>query len=146
MIKLTDLLREVGEATSKPYKYDLYSVFDDMRVYGFDTDKGTMYTVELEQPTDKNNILDVSFYPVDEEDPDNEDFTVNTNKGELYRVMSTVVSIVREDLAKHPEIEELVFTPTSLTRGSLYISYIKHAFPQATAINTGGNTLQVKIK
>jgi len=146
MIKLIDLLKEVGDATSKPYKYDLYSVFNDMRVYGFDTDKDTMYTVELVQPTDKNNTLDVSFYPVDEEDPDKEDFTVNTNKGELYRVMSTVVDIVRKNLEKHPEIEELEFTPTSLTRRSLYISYIKHSFPQATVTNTEGNTLQVKIK
>jgi hypothetical protein len=146
MIKLVDLLREVGDATAKPYRSDLFTVSQDTKVYGFTTDKGTMYTVELVQSTDKNNILDVSFYPVDEEDPDKEDFTVNTNKGELYRVMSTVVDIVKKNLQKHPEIEELEFTPTSLTRSSLYISYIKHAFPQATVTNTEGNTLQVKIK
>jgi hypothetical protein len=146
MIKLINLLSEVGDATSKPYRSDLYNISGDTKVYGFTTDKGTMYTVELVQATDKNNILDVSFYPVDEEDPDKEDFTVNTNKGELYRVMSTVVDIVRKNLEKHPEIKELEFTPTSLTRSSLYISYIKHAFPQATVTNTEGNTLQVKIK
>jgi len=146
MIKLVDLLNEVGEATSKPYKYDLYSGAGDTQVNGFTTDKGTMYTVELVQDTDEKNKLDISFYPVDEEDPNKEDFTVNTNKGELYRIMSTVVDIVKTYLKKHPEVEMLVFTPTSLTRGGLYLRYIEHAFPLATVTNTEGNTLQVKIK
>ena len=90
MIKLINLLSEVGDATSKPYKSDLYNGSRDTKVYGFTTDKGTMYTVELVQDTDEKNKLDISFYPVDDEDPNKEDFTVNTNK---FIILSTIKTV-----------------------------------------------------
>lgn len=158
MIKLKDLLKEVGDASSQPYSFDFYGNYDDMRIYGFDTENYP-YTVELRYADldnydeDTTNILGVRFYVADEDAPDIELDYVVTNKGELFRVMATVTAIIKKDLQDHPEIDTITFTPakkegetTNVSRLNLYTRYIKNAFPNASITSGNRGSVEVKIK
>lgn len=55
---------------------------------------------------------------------------VETNKGELYKVMATVGECVKKELAKNPKIKEIYFEPSKkddndLRRFNLYMAYFK---------------------
>ena len=156
MIRLKDILLEIGDASSQPYPFDFYGDYGNMRIYGFDTENYP-YTVELQYADldnydeDITNILGVRFYVVDETDPDIERDDVVTNKGELFKVMATVTAIIKKDLQDHPEIDTITFTPakkgsetTNISRLNLYTRYIKNAFPNASI--TSGNRGSVEVK
>jgi hypothetical protein len=158
MIKLIDILKEIGDASSQPYSFDFYSDYDGMRIYGFDTESYP-YTVELQYADldnydeDATNILGVRFYVADEDDPDMELDDIVTNRGELFRVMATVTAIIKKDLQDHPEIDTITFTPakkegetTNVSRLNLYTRYIKNAFPNATITARGRGRVEVKLK
>ncbi len=155
MIRLKDLLKEIGDSSSQPYRFDYYGDYAGMRVYGFDTENYP-YTVELnyEFLDDSQNVLGVRFYVSDEDEPDIERDDIVTNKGELFRVMATVVAIIKKDIQKHPEIDTISFTPAkkegeieNVSRLNLYMRYIKHEFPNAIVkpYGTRGGVI-VKIK
>jgi len=95
MIKLLDILKEIGDSSSQPYKFAFYGNYSGLRVYGFDTENYP-YTVELGGVTDEEepNEIGVRFYVPDEKDPDIERDDIVTNKGELFKVMSKVTAIV----------------------------------------------------
>jgi len=156
MIRLKTILKEIGDASSQPYRFDFYGDYDNMRIYGFDTENYP-YTVELRYSDtdaydeDPTNILSVRFYIPDEDDPDIERDNIVANKGELFRVMATVTAIIKKDLQDHPEIDTITFTPakkegetTNISRLNLYIRYIKNAYPNATI--TSGNRGSVYVK
>ena len=158
MIKLSDILKEIGDASSQPYPFDFYGDYGNMRIYGFDTENYP-YTVEL-QYTDLNsydedttNILGVRFYIPDDEDPDIERDDIVANKGELFKVMATVTAIIKKDLKNHPEIDTITFTPakkegetTNVSRLNLYTRYIKNAYPNATITSGDRGSIEVKLK
>jgi hypothetical protein len=158
MIKLIDILKEIGDASSQPYSFDFYADDGNMRIYGFDTENYP-YTVELQYDDldfydeDTTNVLGVRFYVSDEDEPDLERDDIVTNKGELFRVMATVTSIVKKDLSNHPEIDTITFTPakkegetTNISRLNLYTRYIKNAFPNATITPGTKQSIEVKFK
>ena len=158
MIKLSDILNEIGDSSSQPYKFDFYGDYDVMRVYGFYTENYP-YTVELQYDDldfydeDTTNVLGVRFYVSDEDEPDLERDDIVTNKGELFRVMATVTSIVKKDLSNHPEIDTITFTPakkegetTNVSRLNLYTRYIKNAYPNATITSRDRGSIEVKFK
>ena len=159
MLRLIDLLTEIGDASSRPYSFDFYGDYENMRVYGFDTENYP-YTVELQYgdldsyDEDTTNILGVRFYIPDEEDPDIERDDIVANKGELFRIMATITAIVKKDLADHPEIDTITFTPAkkkgetiNVSRLNLYTKYIKNAYPNSTITPVGGKGgVEVKFK
>ena len=155
MIKLLDILKEIGDSSSQPYKFDFYGNYSGMRVYGFDTENYS-YTVELQYEflDGSQNVLGVRFYVSDEEEPDIERDDIVTNKGELFKVMATVTAIIKKDIQNHPEIDTITFTPskkegetTDVSRLNLYTRYIKHEFPNAIVkpYGTSGGVI-VKLK
>lgn len=155
MIRLKDLLTEIGDASSQPYHFDFYSDYGNMRIYGFDTDNYP-YTVELQYDDlddyeNLTNVIGVRFYITDDEDPDIERDDIVTNKGELFRVMATVAAIVKQDLKDHPEIDTITFTPakreseTTNARLNLYTRYIKNAFPNAIITPGPFRSIEVKL-
>jgi hypothetical protein len=154
MIRLKDLLKEIGDSSSQPYRFDYYSNYAGMRVYGFDT-PNYAYTVELQYEflDGSQNVLGVRFYVSDEEDPDIERDDIVTNKGELFKVMATVVAIIKKDIQTHPEVDTLRFIPSkkegessNVSRTNLYMRYIKHEFPDAIVTHGPGDSILVKIK
>ena len=170
MIKLIDILKEIGDSSAQPYKFDFYGDYGGDRIYGFDTENYP-YTVELRYEDfdnydedyedfdnydeDITNVLGIRFYVSDDDDdPDIEQDSIVTNKGELFKVMATVTAIVKKDIQNHPEIDTLTFTPakkegetSNVSRLNLYTRYIKHEFPNATIkpIDNRG-TVEVKLK
>jgi hypothetical protein len=158
MIKLIDILKEIGDASSQHYPFDFYGDYGNMRIYGFDTENYP-YTVELQYTDldsydeDTTNILGVRFYIPDDEDPDIERDDIVANKGELFKVMATVTAIIKKDLKKHPEIDTITFTPakkegetTNVSRLNLYTRYIKNAYPNATITSGDRGSIEVKFK
>jgi hypothetical protein len=158
MIKLIDILKEIGDASSQPYPFDFYGDYGNMRIYGFDTENYP-YTVELQYTDldlydeDTTNILGVRFYIPDDEDPDIERDDIVANKGELFKVMATVTAIIKKDLKNHPEIDTITFTPakkegetTNVSRLNLYTRYIKNAYPNATITSGDRGNIEVKFK
>lgn len=130
-------LSEIGDASAKTYKFDLYSDSEEERIYGFYTEN-FLYSVELTTDEDTPNALQIQFYTIDEEDSDIQDYGKVTNSGEMYRVMATVAAIVKKDLKNHPEINTLEFSAAkktheveNISRLNLYLKYIKHYFPNA---------------
>ena len=153
MIKLKDILKEIGEGTSKPYKYEYSYGDDESSNYTFTTEESnTDYEVDLiifteDQYTTMYGItsaetltfpvLDISFKSVEG------DYDEETNKNEQYRIMATVIMIVKEMLKRHKEIQSLVYAPTKADkddtrRANLYKAYISKQIPGAQ-VSTGRN-------
>lgn len=77
-------------------------------VYFFTTDSGVVYEVRFGRRQD--NILHATIvFGVLNDEYDGEEYTV-TNRGELYRVMSTIVKISRMFMAEHPKMMTYEFT------------------------------------
>ncbi|CAB4138638.1 hypothetical protein UFOVP331_198 [uncultured Caudovirales phage] len=158
MIKLIDILKEIGDASSQPFPFSFYGDYGNVRMYGFETEHYP-YSVEL-QYTDLDsydegttNALGVRFYIPDDEDPDIERDDIVANKGELFRVMATITAIIKKDLKDHPEINTITFTPskkegetTNISRLNLYTRYIKNAFPNAAITVGDKGSIEVKFK
>jgi hypothetical protein len=158
MIKLIDILKEVGDTSNmKPYYYETVIDEESQRKYNFETDTTppTWYEVTINEivPTepfsDEPIRADIAFGVTDEEGHIH--YRAVTNKGELYRVMATIVDIVKKDIKTRPYIKVISFEPAKKKdeggniRGQLYAKYIKHAIPQAH-ISVKGGTVFAKIK
>lgn len=77
-------------------------------VYFFTTDSGVVYEVRFGRRQD--NILHATIvFGVLNDEYDGEEYTV-TNRGELYRVMSTIVKISKMFMAEHPKMMTYEFT------------------------------------
>ena len=146
-MKLLDILKEIGEASAKPYKWENYFDEEDHKEYGFETDSGLNYKLEIgiqESDKEKDSAV-VSFGIVEEDGSDYfTDYDVVPTKGELYKVMATVVDILKDFTKKNKEVKYLYFTTNKLGKDigkdqsgrlNLYRRYIQTHLPNAK-INT----------
>jgi hypothetical protein len=89
-------LKEVGEATQEPYKWTVKRSYWEAHLmeitYNFTTDKGIKYQALFYENADYR--FDFMFYPEDGNALD------IINKGELFRVMSTIVDIMKDFIKK----------------------------------------------
>ena len=163
MIKLKDLINEIGEGSLKPYKSEEVDQEGRFVYVRFTTDKGTEYEVDLESME----------YP----DPDDEDMNVAamgiefmakikgtqgysskviTNEGDLFKVMATVADIIKKYLKKRifKDVEYLIYTPSKKIdqagsknqRDMLYRKFITHAFTGAQITTDENGWVVAKIK
>jgi hypothetical protein len=124
-MKLLDILLEIGEANLKPYKYSLELKNSSRTKYTFTTDSKLEYTVNMYKVADEI-IIDYKVKTGSHEDI--------TNKGEQYRIMSTVVACIKEYLSKNPKITKLSFAPskskeTDNRRFRMYAAYVQKQLP-----------------
>lgn len=124
MIKLIDLLKEVGEGTAAPFKVTKVSDTD----YEFETSDGTQYVIELVEQWDTQLLVNFGVKGDD-------DYSTVTNKGDLFRIMATVLIEVKKYIQGNPNIDEIVIIPsksnsTDARRTNLYMAYIKKQMPQ----------------
>jgi hypothetical protein len=87
-----------------PYLYKLVQEEMYVDVYEFTTDFGLVYDVRL--ITD-NNILFVSF------SVKGENQNVVTNKGDAYRVFSTVIEIIKKKFKTEKDLDTIGYDPVS---------------------------------
>jgi hypothetical protein len=175
MIKLINLL-EIGDSSAQKYNWSLNSKDDKddytIMEYGFTTDSKIKYFVMLvvgNEPLVSFNDYEmtVSFgvgskpsikAKVGMTKPS---FTKVVNKGELFRVMATVIDIVKNTISVMKEedrpIKYIIFKPEkeketetgfeqSNQRLQLYLAYIKKNMEHVQAINTTPNAVEVVLK
>lgn len=151
MIKLKDLINEIGEGSLKPYKWKEVDQEGRFIYIRFTTDKGTEYEVDLEHlEIDDPNDEDMSVASMGVEfmakRKGEQGFSskIVTNEGGALKIMSTVADIVKKYLKNRifKDAEYIVYTPskksgeevTDTQRHQLYQKFIKHAIPTATQV------------
>jgi len=115
-------------------------------VYHFITDSDTKYEVRFARK--KDNLLHATIaFGVLNEEYDGEEYA-ETNQGEVYRVMNTIVEVVKIYISEHPNIRTFEFTgqPTpkeddnnASKRINLYKRYLKNIFDERWEYIPSGN-------
>ena len=165
MIKLKDILNEIGEGSAKPFEYKWISQGSyDNQVARFITDKGTEYEVniadfsEYPDPRDQEQDLpaiNIDFLAKRPGEPGWSTKTV-TNEGDLYRIMATIMLIVKDVMKRFDfDVQAIVYEPSKKTgefgsnnkRDTLYRRFITRTFPGAQVMRDPGNSnIVIKIK
>ena len=119
------------------------------QVYGFTTDNGIEYEVRFARK--KDNILHViiAFGVLNEEFEDDE--YALTNMGDIFQVMSTIVSIIKIYFSEHQYIRIFEFTGVNKTDGEtgtsqrslLYMRYLPRIFNSDWKVQKEGNKFLV---
>lgn len=131
-----------------------YPLLPSGTVYLFTTDKDIDYEVRFARR--KNNLLHVTIaFGVLNDEYDGEEYVI-TNKGDVYRVMLTIVEIVKHYMVQHPNVRIYEFTGVPVPgesekeetkRLKLYIRYLPQIFPiNSWEFIPDGNHMIVKRK
>jgi hypothetical protein len=128
MQQLAGILNEIGDKLLAPYKF----TSSGKGIYKFTNDSGTDYIIVIEEDENNANKINLSFNVVDDsvEDP----YATETNEGDIYRIMATVVTAGKEYLSKYPNVTNISITPSKSNiednrRLNLYLNYVKKQFP-----------------
>ncbi len=117
-------------------------------MYLFTTDSELEYEVRFARKKDNLLHATVAFGVLNEEFG-GEEYSV-TNRGEVYKVMATIVKIVRTYMAEHPNLRLVEFTgePTedestdsTTKRLALYNRYLKDIFDSSWKFRQIGNRM-----
>jgi len=122
-------------------------------IYFFTTDNGIEYEVRFGRRQD--NILHATIvFGVINEEYEGEEYVV-TNKGDVYRVMSTISKIIGLFMTEHPKIYFYEFTGLSKDdedegktskRNLLYMKYLPRIFGAEWEYKFVGNSVLVSRK
>lgn len=117
-------------------------------IYLFTTDSGLEYEVRFARKKDNLLHATVAFGVLNDEFG-GEEYSV-TNRGEVYRVMATIVLIVKTYMIEHPNLRLVEFTgePTedessdsTTKRLILYNRYLKDIFDSSWKFKQQGNRM-----
>ncbi len=135
-----------------PFKIN-YPAIKTGSVFTFQTESGLNYEVRFARK--KNNFLHATIaFGVLNEEFDGEEYVV-TNRGEAYRVMSTIVVIFNNYKSEHPNINifEFVGEPTANEKNdfpkkrlTLYKRYLPYIFDDKWRLNLKGNKVIISKK
>jgi hypothetical protein len=131
----------------------IYPAISSAGVYLFTTDTDVNYEVRFGRKQD--NILHaIIVFGVTNDEYEGEEY-IETNRGELYRVMTTMVTIVRAYMEEHPNVKSYEFTGISKEgeddrktnkRVKLYDRYLPRIFDDSWEITPRGNTYYINKK
>lgn len=117
-------------------------------VYLFTTESGLEYEVRFARK--KDNLLHATIaFGVLNEEYEGEEYVV-VNRGEIFRTMATIVSIVREYMDNHPNVRRYEYTgePTDKEKDNgtnkrmlLYERYLPHIFKGNWNFDRNGNKM-----
>ena len=134
----------------QPY-HIILPVIKSGTVYSFITDSGVNYEVRFGRK--QNNILNATIvFGVTNEEYDGEEYSI-TNKGEVYKVMATIVAIVRKYKEEHPNINLFEYTGEQSekeksknrnVRLALYNRYIRRVFDNKWVVDNKENKVIIK--
>ena len=108
-----EFIFEIGDSSSKKYKYKLNGKLDDMstfdkRLYAkFKTESNLEYTLTV---ININSFLDVDFTADGEYE--------ETNKGEMFKIMATVVDVIENIINNNTDIRGIRYEPKSKGKDS----------------------------
>ena len=119
-------------------------------VYLFSTDSDLEYEVRFARK--KDNLLKTTIaFGVLNEEFEGEEYVV-TNRGEVYRVMNTIVEVVKTYMKEHPNVRSYEFTsePTGKELGEsrskrmlLYERYLPEMFDDHWKFTLTGNKMVI---
>jgi hypothetical protein len=147
-----ELINEIGDASAKPYKHKLQQKNDFREYHEFETDLGTPYEVTFDFDEDMTKkeewtVVDISFGTIEDGNLNN---VVVTNRGEMFRVMATIVDMTKKVLKKNKNIKSLSFTGSKnrgdndKRRNNFYMAYIKKHL-KAKNVEDDGNQIIVDL-
>jgi len=118
-MNLIDILYEIGEASATPYEYKYRPHIQEAY---FTTDEGTHYKVKFGVGSDKE--MEITFGVVDESDDIN--YEIDTNEGNLFRVMSTIMKIINQAVSEFKP-DQIVFgaAKSDPRRMNMYRKYLE---------------------
>jgi len=174
MIKLLDLL-EIGDSSAKKYNWQFGGKYESGGAinldYDFKTDSNTQYfvkiTVQESAATPLAFEMRVSFgtgkSAIKKAFGDKKPFKQIVNKGEVFRVMATVVDIVKEGIERMAKedypVKIILFKPEEEKetpmgykktdenqRAKLYMAYIKQNMDMVHSIGKRGKEIEVILK
>tara|TARA_A100001037_G_scaffold79513_1_gene71511 strand:+ start:13691 stop:14158 length:468 start_codon:yes stop_codon:yes gene_type:complete len=143
---------EIGDASAKPYKWKYEGRSKEYS--SFTTDSGLKYLVQMEPEEDytkdgEYQVLRIE-YGVEDQDTFDVSYMAVVNKGEAFRVMSTVTAIAKDVIKENPAIKALEFSGSKnkgmndQRRNKFYMAYVKkHLKPQN--IEFDGNTYTIEL-
>ena len=143
-----ELINEIGDAGAKPYKwrrmdrrYDTY--------YIFTTDSGLEYQVMTELGSGDTLTVEYGVEVITKQGNKSIDYELVTNRGELFRIMATVVDVVQEFMKNHPEVKYIEFEGSKnkagdQRRNKLYMQYIKKHLKPKT-IEDDGTLITIEL-
>lgn len=145
-----ETLNEVGEANLKPYKWEEVDV-DGYYVYTrFVTDSETQYDVDIKSTVyfpagqmESQPALEIEF-SAKPKGAEGSSAKIVVNKGEMYRVMATIVDIIKKYLKKS-KAQAIIYSPSKKSseenfgtqRDNLYRAFISKAIPGVTFKQSG---------
>ena len=140
-----DELTEIGDASAKPFPITSRSerMYGDSKYVNVDFKTDGMeldYQISLDFEDD---MMGVDFGLVTNDS--NSTYDTTNNYKELFRIMATVINVVKDELAKMTDTNIIVFNSSALKRGEkssqgvdqrtrLYLSYIQREFPTAKVV------------
>ena len=143
-----ELINEIGDAGAKPYKwrrmdrrYDTY--------YIFTTDSGLEYQVMTELGSGDTLTVEYGVEVITKQGNKSIDYELVTNRGELFRIMATIVDIVKTFMKKNSGVEYIEFEGSKnkagdQRRNKLYMQYIKkHLKPKS--IEDDGTLITIEL-
>jgi hypothetical protein len=150
-------MSEIGDASKEPYPFRLNTETEDTRVYNFSTISGFNYMVMIHNlfgdPMDPV-LANVGFAIIDDNDG-GFDYEKETGEQDVYKILSTITAIVKEDLKNNPA-DILTFSPSkrkdkdqdpmSNVRTNLYTRYIKSKFPNSEVQADDYGDIRVYLK
>ena len=157
---LEEVIAEIGDTSNvQTYKYSRTPEFEDHDEeeykMEFTTESDTNYVVMIHKiDRNEDNIwrMDIEF-GVENESP-SYDYKAVVNKGEMYKVMATVVQITKREIAESTKngqniviirIEPSKNFENDTRRANLYMAYIKKNMPAGSKIEVSPNFKTIEI-
>jgi len=160
---LNEILQETGDITNiktyvtTPKTYDTSYKDSEVNSVYFTTDSKTRYYIILDKTDDKqdnNWTITVSFAA---KPAGSTKFDVNAvvNKGELYKVMATVIKEVLKELEesqkKGQHIAQILIKPSKnfkedTRRANLYIVYLEKNMPTGSKVTHSADKEEIRVQ
>jgi hypothetical protein len=143
-------VNEVGEANLKPYKWKEIDREGYYVYTRFVTDSETQYDVDIKSTIyfppgqmESQPALEIEF-SAKPKGAEGSSAKIVVNKGEMYRVMSTIVDIIKKYIKKS-KTQAIIYSPSKKSdeenfgtqRDNLYRAFISKAFPGTTFKQSG---------
>jgi hypothetical protein len=143
-------VNEVGEANLKPYKWEEVDREGYYVYTRFTTDSETQYDVDIKSTVyfpagqmESRPALEIEF-TAKPKGAEGSSAKIVVNKGEMYRVMATIVDIIKKYLKKS-KAQAIIYSPSKKSseeyfgtqRDQLYRAFISKAIPGVTFKQSG---------
>jgi hypothetical protein len=150
LITPSAFINEVGEANLKPYKWEEIDQEGYYVYTRFVTDSETQYDVDIKSTVffpagqmDSLPALEIEF-SAKPKGAEGSSAKIVVNKGEMYKVMATIVDIIKKYLKKF-KAQAIIYSPSKKSseeyfgtqRDQLYRAFISKAIPGVTFKQSG---------